>query len=60
MMFPDYAIANANLTEDIIPPFLNGWDKPLIRFALSFDGYNTRQPFQGTGLLSGYQGLPAL
>jgi hypothetical protein len=49
MMFPYYAIANADLTESVIPPFVNGWDEPLIRFALSFDGYEHTANVPGNG-----------
>src|SRR5688572_5778409 len=39
MMFPGYARTNAELTEGEIPPLMSRWDERLIRFALSFDGY---------------------
>jgi hypothetical protein len=39
MFFRRFAIANENLTEAAVPPFTGGWDHPLTRFALSFDGY---------------------
>ena len=32
-------IANAELTERDLPHFNNEWDQPLMRFAMSFNGY---------------------
>jgi hypothetical protein len=39
MMFSRHAIANSDLTDEDIPSLTSGWDDRLIRFALSFDGY---------------------
>jgi hypothetical protein len=37
--FPTYAIHNADLRREDIPPVTDGWNPQLVRFALSFDGY---------------------
>lgn len=37
--FSAYAILNADLREADIPPVSGVWDRQLVRFALSFDGY---------------------
>lgn len=37
--FPTYAIPNADLRLEDIPHVTNGWNPQLVRFALSFDGY---------------------
>src|SRR5437773_776562 len=56
-MFPDYAIANANLTEANIPTLVNGWDDRLVRFALSFDGYEYTANLPGNGAASRLSGF---
>jgi hypothetical protein len=39
-MWPFKEIANTDLTENDLPHFSGKWDQPLIRFALSFTGYD--------------------
>ena len=38
-MKPFIQITNADLTESDLPLFTNKWDQPLMKFAMSFDGY---------------------
>jgi hypothetical protein len=38
-MKPFIEITNADLTESGLPLFTNKWDRPLMQFAMSFDGY---------------------
>jgi|GEM_PF-6787866 len=47
-MFPHYAIADADLAEGVIPNVTDQWDRPLTRFALSFDGYSHASKELGT------------
>jgi hypothetical protein len=51
-MFRQSAVADADLTEDMIPPVGERWDSPMTRFALSFDGYAHTTLEQGTVLVA--------
>ncbi len=47
-MFRQYAVADADLTEDMIPHVGERWDSAMTRFALSFDGYAHTMQEPGT------------